>query len=110
MTPARRWAPFAEAPPEERVNDPKSIIAPGGDTHILRRRTLKPGEMDDIREGRKAIFFWGCVDYLDAFEEPRHFIFNCRMTGREGLLADARTNQSIVGWELLPHPAGYKAN
>lgn len=101
--------PFLEAPPVT-VADPRSIIGPQSLTHILRAMLVTPDQIEDIRAGRKAIFFWGCVDYVDVFKARRYFIFNCRMTGQDAILLDRGINKTYRGWELMPHPAGYKAN
>lgn len=102
--------PFIEAPPEARSDDPRSIIAPQGETHISRIRRMEDGDLADIRSGKKAIFFWGCVDYIDAFDQRRYFIFNCRMYGVDVFIPSGEVGKDDLGWELVPHPAGYKAN
>ena len=59
------------APDEDRSNDPRSIIAPNSDVNIARVLQLQAGELESIRDGSKAIFFWGWLDYIDAFDERR---------------------------------------
>lgn len=104
--------PFVETPtPDERAVEGRSIIAPQGDAHI--NRPMRPVPvLDDftaVEGGTKAIFFWGRVDYVDAFRAPRHFIFRCRVTGRPQ--QRVQSGQEIhMGWALAPHTAGYEAN
>jgi hypothetical protein len=104
--------PFTDAPSlEERAQDGRSIIAPHSDAHIMRRVTPAPllEDVEAVGTGRKAIFFWGRVDYVDAFDEERHFIFRCRVTGRHEFQVDIGGAPNI-GWSLAPDAKGYESN
>jgi hypothetical protein len=106
-----RATPFLADPPDPNRNDPRSIIAPQGDVHTACSRALTVDELRAIEAGEKAIFFWGGVEYGDAFDSvPRYFIFNCRMSGRPHKVRDKNTGDTFQGWALMAHPAGYKAN
>ena len=71
--------------------------------HVLNRLGFgaRPGDLEKVRAGTKAIFVWGGCDYRDAFQNPRRFIFRDMMSGRE---------DAANGWALKPHPMGYEGN
>jgi hypothetical protein len=98
--------PFPKEPKSltERVN--RSIVGPSAETPVVADSVaLSPPDLQAIRNRTKAIFIWGGVDYVDAFDKPRHFIFKMRMTGPESQIQPATR-----GWALTPHPLGYEAN
>jgi hypothetical protein len=89
--------PFDQKP---RFAPVKTIIAP--DSKFVVRRAVSftddANVIQAIQNSERAIFVWGRVNYVDAFEEKRHFIFRCVAFGHGS------------SWHLLPHPDGYEAN
>ena len=44
-------------------------------------RALTPPEIADILAGTRAIYYFGRIEYLDAFKKPHHTNFRLRYTG-----------------------------
>jgi hypothetical protein len=88
---------------------PNSICGPGQDSNIAVHVVPRLDELAAIRAGQKAIFFSGIVQYEDAFDQQRYFIFRCRMTGQPVNIT-LKNGTSQFGWALGPDQLGYKAN
>jgi hypothetical protein len=74
--------------------DAASVIGPSAKADIS--PVLGPitdQQLSDIRGGKSRIVFWGRVEYVDAFDRPRHFLFRER-NGR--LQADGKS------WPIQP--------
>lgn len=92
--------PFGPSRPESDRTG-KSIIAPSTSAWINHYAIWNPGELEDVRDRKRAIFIWGGANYKDAFGRSRRFIFRLMITGLEG---------APNGWALAPHPLGYEAD
>lgn len=65
--------PFANEPQTPIVS--AGIGFPGAGIHIRRYQPVSHVEADEIRHKKKTVFFWGRVDYTDAFGHSRYFKF-----------------------------------
>jgi hypothetical protein len=92
--------PFGPPRPESDRTS-KSIIAPNTSAWINHYAIWNRGELEDVRNRKRAVFVWGGGDYKDAFGHPRKFIFRLMISGIEG---------TPNGWALSPHPLGYEAD
>jgi len=92
--------PFgAPLPKEQRTGS--SIIGPGANANQVRFGIWSQTEIDEIRNGTKALFVWGGADYTDIFGHDRYFIYRIAVSGME---------DSGNSWALKPHKMGYDAN
>lgn len=114
QTPARRYTtwidntvtnvddlPFTERPPLiDKKRSAPTIIGPTASITIEFSTPFEIGELDAIRDTKKAIFIWGGCDYVDVFGREHYFIFRFKISGHE--------NQGI--WRLRPHKIGEEGN
>ena len=94
--------PKERKPLADRVN--RSIVGPTAVTPIT-TKSATLGDIADIRSGKKAIFVWGGVDYVDAFGKQRYLYIRASMSGPELDFGNGRR-----GWLLTPHPVGYESD
>jgi hypothetical protein len=84
-----------------------SVIAPGAtrDSEIV-RGPISDADLTAIRDGKRAIFVWGRIDYVDAFGRDRFFEYYNK-NGREIIVpGQGRTGR----WPIQPWHQTYKAN
>ncbi len=62
----------------------------------------------DVIRRHRRIYVWGRVDYVDAFDKPRHFTFKCGISGRTRQIAFS--NHKGEGWGLSPYEDAQDAN
>jgi hypothetical protein len=94
------------APPFGRLARSKGdgqIIAPGAAIVVEANKDLWPEELEALRDGQKAIYLWGRIDYLDAFKKRRWFTFHRQSGKRHFVDGEER-------WPIVPAPGGDKAN
>jgi hypothetical protein len=77
----------------------KTIIGPGKEFSVRHRITqVSAVHLRQIQNAERAIWIWGRVDYVDAFNKARYLGFRCLALGM---------GQS---WPLIPAPDGCDAN
>jgi hypothetical protein len=100
--------PFASAPAiAARSGHAKSIAGPGQNVNIGTTTYITAADLAAVTASQSAIFFWGRVDYVDSFENPRFSVFKERISGPPTPAIAGTPHQ---GWELRPDPSGYEAN
>ena len=98
--------PFTAAPPPDQ-RPSSSPLGPGNGTFLNDWRTISPKSFAGIKDGTKAIFIWGEVNYVDAFGNERFVKF--RM-GNGRPTSAAAGEPERPGWPLFPHKEGNDAN
>jgi hypothetical protein len=100
--------PFSAPHNKGETGDSSSIVGASQDANVDRSKAISTAELEEIRRGQKAIFFWGRADYRDAFKMPRYLIFKTWMWGPEMSFNVGGVN--FMGWALNPHPSGYESD
>lgn len=111
LTPAYKFRSWIEAIVAVRDADPFNlpstmddrapfIVGTNTSTQLQKTIALTDDEVAGIREGTKKVFVWGKVEYVDAFDATRYFIFRC--------INGPATRSNL--WPLAPHKRGYKGN
>lgn len=104
LKPANEATPFRE----QGQAGSRSILGPGATLDANCVLAITPAQMNAILRREMNIYFWGRFDYVDAFTQPRHFVFRCTMTGGGNNVAFVELRGE--GWGLIPDPSGYEAN
>jgi hypothetical protein len=112
QTPARKYTtwidhavrnvddlPFTRPPTIDNRSGP-TIMGPTASVTIEYATPFEIGELDAVRDAKKAIFIWGGCDYVDVFGCAHYFIFRFKISGHE--------NQGA--WRLRPHEIGEEGN
>ncbi len=81
-----------------------SMIGPHSNVNREWTIPVSEQELEALKTGQQKLFVWGGVDFLDAFGEPRHFIFKM-VNGNANLV---RAPGDVM--PLQPHKLGYEAN
>ncbi|MGH6836735.1 MAG: hypothetical protein ACREC9_14620 [Methylocella sp.] len=83
------------------IDNPEMMLGPTGEMELTGYAAIGDENIAKIRRGESAIFVWGKINYIDAFDEPRYFNFRC-INGIE-------VDQGV--WAIEPHEnGGYEAN
>lgn len=96
------------AKPAPGVFISKSMISPGQNAQVTFGRHFRDGELQAIRDGQKAFFIRGWIEYIDVFETPRKTKLSFKMTGHEGPFVQGQPD--TLGWALQPTDYGNEAN
>jgi hypothetical protein len=79
----------------------RAMIGPTAVTLISRLVAISPADLAAIQAGTKRIFVWGRVEYTDAFNRRRWFLFHHR---------SSRTFEVPSRWGIEPYGDGELGN
>lgn len=91
--------PFTDTPRNGKPSAP-TIMGPTASSAVEYATPFEDGEIEAIRDAKKAIFIWGACNYIDVFGHDRHFKFRFKLSGHE--------NHGL--WRLRPHEIGEDGN
>jgi hypothetical protein len=78
-----------------------SVMGPGAETIVARLAAVDPNDLAVIYDGTKRIFVWGRVEYIDAFDRKRWFVFHHR---------SSRAPEAPGHWGIEPYRDGEQGN
>ncbi len=103
------WCRFDDpnALPFDQVQEPPvwpkaGIAFPGAGLHISVPCFLSEQEVQELRDRKKLVFFWGTVKYEDAFRKKHYFKFR--------VVSQERTLDQGEVYRMGPHALGYDAD
>jgi hypothetical protein len=103
------WCKFDDpnALPFNDVQDPAvwpkaGIAYPDAGLHIRLPCFLSEQQVQELRDRKKIVFFWGTVNYEDGFRKPHYFRFR--------LVSQERTLDKGEVYRMGPHALGYEAD
>jgi hypothetical protein len=76
-------------------------MGPSAETVVARFVAVSMDDLAAIQDGTKRIFIWGRVEYLDAFDKRRWFVFHHINT---------RTFEVPGRWGIEPYGEGERGN
>jgi hypothetical protein len=79
----------------------RSVMGPSAETVLARLDRTSHDDLASIADGTKRIFVWGRVEYIDAFDRRRWFVFHHRNT---------RTFEAPGRWGIEPYGEGEQGN
>jgi hypothetical protein len=79
----------------------RAVMGPGAETIVARLVAVSPDDLAAIHSGTKRIFVWGRVEYIDAFNKRRWFLFHHR---------NSRAFEAPGRWGIEPYGDGEQGN
>jgi hypothetical protein len=78
-----------------------TVMGPGAETIVARLVAIGQNDLAAIHDGTKRIFVWGRVEYIDAFDRKRWFVFHHR---------NSTAPETPARWGIEPYGEGEQGN
>jgi hypothetical protein len=97
--------PFSEA---GNFNDPSSVLEPTGTINSSATLPNPADQLQQVIDGKVALFVWGRAEYVDAFGKHHFFSFKGKMHGpTQSVVSDGTTGR---GWGFAAIENGMDAD